>query len=135
MVFNKHTIGKLQLSPNFGLHEFYSPDDDSEYVVVDYKLVYNLQMLRDELGDAIQVNSGYRSPKYNKSVGGTEHSQHLFGRAADIRWKGDMKVLADACSQLPDAGGIGLYIRENRIVWVHFDVRKIDKIVKWVKQV
>lgn len=34
---------------------------------------------------SIVVNSWYRSPSYNRSIGGASNSQHLYGRATDIR--------------------------------------------------
>lgn len=34
---------------------------------------------------AITVNSWYRSPAYNASIGGAQFSQHVVGRATDIR--------------------------------------------------
>lgn len=48
-------------------------------------LVDFLDMIRDEFGDAIVVNSGFRSEEVNKAVGGVPRSMHLQGRAADIR--------------------------------------------------
>lgn len=44
-----------------------------------------LQPLRNTLGKALIINSGYRSPELNKAVGGVPTSQHLKGQAADIR--------------------------------------------------
>lgn len=32
----------------------------------------------------LQIISGYRSPRYNKFVGGARRSQHMYNRAADI---------------------------------------------------
>lgn len=46
--------------------------------------VHVLQPLRDSLGRAIFVNSGYRCLKVNTLVGGSKTSQHLTGQAADI---------------------------------------------------
>lgn len=43
-----------------------------------------LQPLRDLVGFPIRVNSGFRSPLVNKSVGGVPTSQHVKGQAADI---------------------------------------------------
>lgn len=49
------------------------------------QLVENtLQPIRDLYGQPITVNSGYRSPKLNKAVGGAATSRHLQGKAADI---------------------------------------------------
>lgn len=46
-----------------------------------------LDPLREKWGEAIIVNSGYRSIKLNKLVGGASSSQHIVGQAADIRTK------------------------------------------------
>lgn len=43
-----------------------------------------LDPLREEFGEPIIVNSGYRSPALNKEVKGAANSQHIFGYAADI---------------------------------------------------
>ena len=44
-----------------------------------------LYPLRELYGKPIIVNSGYRSFKLNKAVGGAKNSQHLVGQASDIR--------------------------------------------------
>ena len=50
------------------------------------KLIDNvLDPLRELYGKPIIVNSGYRSFKLNKAVGGAKNSQHLVGQASDIR--------------------------------------------------
>lgn len=43
-----------------------------------------LDPLREAYGKPIKVNSGYRSPKLNKVLGGVANSQHQYGYAADI---------------------------------------------------
>ena len=43
-----------------------------------------LDPLREIYGKPITVNSGYRCPKVNKAVGGSETSDHVKGFAADI---------------------------------------------------
>ena len=42
-----------------------------------------LDPLREKVG-AIRVNSGYRTPAYNKQIGGATNSQHCKGEAVDI---------------------------------------------------
>ena len=42
-----------------------------------------LDPLREKVG-AIRINSGYRTPAYNKQIGGSPTSQHITGQAADI---------------------------------------------------
>lgn len=50
------------------------------------KLVTNiLDPLREAWGTPIGVNSGYRCYTLNQLVGGAKKSQHLSGKAADIR--------------------------------------------------
>ena len=48
-------------------------------------LVSFLDEVREEFGEPIVVNSGYRSDIVNKKVGGERTSLHLQGRAADIQ--------------------------------------------------
>lgn len=42
------------------------------------------QPVRDILGVAIKVNSGYRSPTLNKAIGGSSTSAHCYGYAIDF---------------------------------------------------
>lgn len=48
-----------------------------------------LQPLRDAMGEAIKIGSGYRSPALNKAVGGVANSQHIKGEAVDLCIDGD----------------------------------------------
>ena len=84
----------VQLTRNFKLEEFLKlathPDNVPGMQVVtnlQYGVSTILQPLRDKLGMPIIINSGYRNPAYNASVGGVKNSQHLTGCAADIRPK------------------------------------------------
>lgn len=43
-----------------------------------------LDPLRERYGYPVHVSSGYRCPRLNKAVGGSETSQHEEGEAADI---------------------------------------------------
>ena len=90
---------------------------------VDPRLVAWLQDLRDTLGSPIVVNSGCRCTRHNRAVGGSPTSQHLAGRAADIRAPGvrlaELYRLAELHRQA-EAGGIGVYPDGG---FVHLDVR------------
>lgn len=44
--------------------------------------------LREFIKKPITVNSWYRSPEYNKKVGGAKNSQHTLGEAVDFVVKG-----------------------------------------------
>ena len=49
-----------------------------------------LQPLRDAMGTAIKIGSGYRSLALNKAVGGVSNSHHMRGEAADLCIDGDL---------------------------------------------
>ena len=89
----------MKLSANFSLNELTqsetalrkgldnTPSDD--IVANLQKLVDNvLQPVRDFYGKGVKVNSGYRSPEVNASVGGSKTSDHCKGQAADIEIPG-----------------------------------------------
>ena len=90
------------------------------------KLANQLQYVRDNVAMPIKINSGYRCQAHNKSVGGSENSQHLLGKAADIVINGLDPVL-DTYDYLDDLiltgeilqGGIGMYK-----TFTHYDIRK-----------
>src|SRR5207249_10139501 len=49
------------------------------------RLAEGLERVRAALGNnAVHVTSGYRSPRLNQMVGGSRHSMHMQGLAADI---------------------------------------------------
>ena len=80
----------MQLTPNFNLNEFHFRDSRKippEYMPNVKELAANLQVLRDEIGAPIHINSCYRPPDYNKKIGGAKTSQHLTASAADITCK------------------------------------------------
>ena len=118
--------GEKQLSANFKVREFYCRDG-SDPIFVDSELVQCLQKIRNHFGKPVHITSGYRTAAHNRSVGGAAYSQHLYGRAADIRVQGipveQLAAYAETC--LPGTGGIGRYPpRAGRAVgWVHVDTR------------
>lgn len=118
--YSKAKEGNVKLSNNFKVNEF-ACKDGSDVIFVSPELVSILQKIRDYFGKAVNINSGYRTPTYNKSVGGASQSQHLYGTAADIRIAGvePKDVAAYAETLLFNTGGIGIYNN-----FVHVDVRK-----------
>lgn len=65
--------------------EFDSPDLPGSGEGMKFGFVKKLDILRDECGFPLAVESGIRTPKHNKDVGGEDDSAHLTGEAADIR--------------------------------------------------
>lgn len=84
-----------------------------------------LDPAREALGRPIVVNSGYRCPKLNKTVGGAAGSQHLLGEAADIELGGktpaENKELYDWIVANCEYDQI---INEYDFQWVHVSFRK-----------
>lgn len=61
-----------------------------------------LEPLRGVLNRPVIVTSGYRSGIVNALVGGSKHSAHVHGRAADVRVHGVDPI--DVCYAVMDAG-------------------------------
>lgn len=76
--------GDIKLTKNFKLSEFVCQDGSGE-VLLEMELPQRLQMLRDCVNCPVEIISGYRNTTHNYAVGGRENSQHLLGRAADIK--------------------------------------------------
>ena len=51
------------------------------------KLIDQLDIIREEIGQPLHVISGYRSPEYNAKIDGAKQSQHMLGCAADLTCK------------------------------------------------
>lgn len=54
-------------------------------------LMGRLDEIREGYGKPIYINSAYRCPKLNQSVGGVSSSYHQLGLAADLRYDSDLK--------------------------------------------
>lgn len=74
----------------FNYEEFDSPDIQGSGQMMSKKLLSKLDMIREELGKPIHINSGYRTEAHNKKVGGTSKSSHLKGLAVDISCKNSL---------------------------------------------
>lgn len=115
--------GTTYISKNFRVREF-ACKDGSDPIFIDDDLVGVLQQIRDHFGKAVTITSAFRTANYNssKKVGGAKYSQHLYGKAADIKVSGVApSVVADFAETLmPGTGGIGRYS-----TFTHVDVRKV----------
>jgi uncharacterized protein YcbK (DUF882 family) len=122
--------GNVRLSEHFKLSEFQCKDGQ-DFVAVDSRLVELLENIRKVCGDAVHINSGFRTASWNRQQkGSAPHSKHLYGLAADIwvghydkmhrpvRTKTPAEVAAIAEIFLGNSGGIGIYK-----TFTHVDVR------------
>lgn len=117
--YSKAKDGNKKLSANFRVREF-ACTDGSDPIFIDSELVNVLQKIRSHFGKSVTITSAYRTPGRNKAVGGQVYSQHLYGKAADIKVKGvtPKKVADYAETLLKGKGGIGTYS-----TFTHIDVR------------
>lgn len=119
-----------KITEHFGLAEFACHDGQSyplEWVGERLKpLCEVLEAVRDALGGAsITIISGYRSPEHNAAVGGAGASQHMVGRAADIKVSGhDARAVHDTILNLYQDGKIQIGGLGSYPGWVHVDIRK-----------
>lgn len=129
-----------QLTTNFHSDEWKCKDKNQTPVPDEFEcnvqaIAAQLQILRDDINKnrpagapadvvlTLPINSGYRTPEYNKAIGGAKNSAHLKAMAADITQKYmTPKQLKARIESLIKAGkmsdgGIGLYPG-----FVHLDV-------------
>lgn len=125
-----------KVSAHFSVYEF-ACSDKNDTVLVDSQLIEVLEQIRAHFGAPVHINSGYRTPAYNISIGGSPRSQHCLGTAADIWIKGvDPIRIALYISSLPyfaKSGGIGYYSRAVLTSgFVHVDVRTTRS--RWISK-
>ena len=124
-VYSAKNEGNKKVSTNFHVRE-YACKDGSDLVLIHPELAEILQKIRTHFGRPVTITSAFRTESHNKAVGGCNDSQHLYGRAADIKVVGvsPKKVAEYAATLLVGTGGIGVY--DN---FVHVDVRQ--KKARW----
>ena len=142
----------LPLTRHLRLGWFVSPDGQTtwpRYAALDRRLLDKLELVFQQLSRwrsdtaavqlAVSVNSGFRTPWYNRRVPhAARDSRHQLGDAADVVvdangdghvTREDAKLIAAAVEVVeqshPDlAGGLGLYVSRNyRQPYVHIDAR------------
>jgi len=126
----------MRLSKNFVLSEItrsntakrkgISNEPKREHLDNLQRLVTNLiQPMRDALGP-IRVTSGYRSPKLNRSIGGSSKSQHCKGQALDLQfWKDGQMVNQEIYKWVLNSDvEFDQMINEFDFAWIHISFVK-----------
>ena len=100
-------------------------EESYEKAIKDKAFLSELDLLRrDYIGRPVKIISGYRSPDYNKKIGGAKRSQHMLAKAADIKIEGMepwmvYKIIEHLIYEgHMMKGGLGIYE-----TFVHYDVR------------
>ena len=125
------TIKELCVSGSYPKLVEIPKEGTKEYNHLVYLINNLLDPVRERLGKAVIVTSGYRPPKLNKAVGGASNSNHLYGHAADIHIKGSNVEIIEALLTLniPYDECIAekaVFNREGELTgceWVHVSVR------------
>ena len=118
---------------NFSYNEI-ACNDDHETVILNAEVInhaQNLQKFREWYNRPMQVTSWYRTPAYNKKVGGSPKSQHLDGVATDFLLPTDFSTFSNKrkdefiknCRNkwheiCKNSGGFGIYD-----TFIHLDSR------------
>ncbi|MDI5890621.1 D-Ala-D-Ala carboxypeptidase family metallohydrolase [Halomonas rhizosphaerae] len=117
----------MKLSVNFARHEF-ACSCGCGFDTIDAATLEILETVRQHFGRPVTVTSGARCRDYNASVGGASQSQHLFGRAADIKIQGHpAMIVADFIEENFPHASIGRYL-----TFTHVDTRT-DGPARWGK--
>lgn len=113
-----------KISPHITLGEFQCKDGSSK-VLYSTELMDKLEQLRAYVGGTISINSGYRTPAYNKSIGGASSSMHTKGYAADICVKkGGTRISGKLiCCLCQTLGFKGIALIKGSGYFVHVDMR------------
>ena len=126
----------MRLSKNFVLSEItrsntakrkgISNEPKQEHLINLQRLVTNLiQPMRNALGP-IRVTSGYRSPKLNRSIGGSSKSQHCKGQALDLQfWKDGQMINQEIYKWVLNSDiEFDQMINEFDFAWIHISLVK-----------
>lgn len=111
--FSLAADGDTHVGQHFKVKEF-ACRDGSDLILISTETVELLDKIREFYGAPVHINSGYRTPSYNRRIGGAKHSQHCKGTAADFTVAGvtPQKVRADIRSGKvfgEHTGGLGSY--------------------------
>lgn len=106
--------------PNFTPSEIGRKRQDAsdKTILVNPHALDCLQALRRDWGEAMHINSGYRSPDYNERIGGAKASKHLEGIAFDVAMPKARQAAFIAAARRHGFRGIGRYPN-----FVHIDTR------------
>jgi len=116
----------MKLTNNFSLSEFECKCGCKMPAFVEEnikELAENLQVLRNVVG-RLDPTNGYRCKEHNADVGGSINSQHLKGKAADIKSKAfsssEIATITDDLMKNESftLGGVGIYN-----TFTHVDIR------------
>ena len=95
-------------------------DDGTDVPTVYTDLFDDFSLIRGQWGKPIVISSGYRCPQYNKDIGGSRLSVHMFGLALDLDVEpGDVFALDSLIEELTPYLRRGKYTETGS--FIHID--------------
>lgn len=132
----------MKLTQNFTLEELTRSEKATSLGIKncpDAEIIYNLktlcekilQPLRDKVG-TVQINSAYRCVELNTAIGGVDTSQHVFGKAADIKTNNMKEAFHFIKDNLPFDQLIWEYGNSEQPAWIHvsYDPRNRKQVLR-----
>ena len=99
-------------------------------LAVDEAAMDKLQALRDRLGVPLIVNSAYRSPEYNRRIGGATRSMHMQAKAFDISMANHDPAIFEAAARA--VGFTGDFVHDlDRPVGMRRKVMDVSRARDW----
>lgn len=125
-----YRIGNIYIPQALAKLNFFLRDhrtmDVTEYDPREFDLLHSMMAKLGRTNDLIDIVCGYRTPESNNFLrtrravtGVAEHSQHMEGRAIDMKVPGVRTVTLRNAALSMEAGGVGYYPSGN---FVHVDV-------------
>lgn len=96
-----------------------------------FKLAVVFEDIRALWGLPIIIDSAYRSPDHNKKIGGARNSQHVLGRALDLRPPKGISIDEFYQAIKNNVDAFGIHGLGKYSTFVHVDIRPTDKLVAW----
>lgn len=95
---------------------------------IDPRLKAALDKIRAKAGLPVTIDSGFRSQGKNIATEGGKYSQHMYGRAADIKCPLPGEEMLAIIRAIPEVKGLGIGKDKK---WFHVDVRDNAERVEW----
>lgn len=84
------------------------------------RMAKDLEKIRVKIDRPIRISSGWRTPEWNRAIGGASKSKHLSGLASDIQCAIPLDQLIFYAGRLTEFKGIGISYRQR---FLHLDYR------------
>lgn len=117
------TLEEMVFSAKAILHKIDNTPNAQQVNNIKRLCVEILQPIRERLGEALKVTSGFRTPMLNNFIHGSVTSQHLTGEAADIVCSDNRRLWNIICEMIITGEiSVGQLIDEKNLSWIHISL-------------